>query len=48
MSYNSSNQFILAASRFREHNLECMIECLQHLEDDGIKGIERYCVGGCM
>ena len=42
--------FLLTAERMREHNMKCLNNCLEkeHLVDDGVKGIERYCIGGCM
>ena len=44
------SDFLLTAERMREHNMKCLHNCLEreHLEDDGVKGIERYCLGGCM
>ena len=42
--------YILTADRMREHHMKCLNNCLEneHLADDGVKGIERYCIGGCM
>ena len=40
--------FILSAQDMRDQHMSCAKDCVQHLEDDGLKGIERQCMGGCM
>ena len=50
MERAKTRDFILAAERIGLHHMYCLDNCLQvrHFDDDGLKGIERACLTGCM